>query len=230
MEKQHTPLSAWQERLFTWSGWEKIGLYRKQLIIALISLIFIIWMLGFAFSRSEKSSTVALFQAQNLVQKFQENQLDKQTAEQNLTQLELLAPIGSDLSKRFSGYIAQEQLIQGSPFEKARIETSKKVLRTNNLDLYEQLNQICQWQKEEDSEKALSALADVLEKSEDTPYVHFYALLMQAALLQKAHIDNSTSIEQARAQLQASPEVRLLFESWDLGNEDDFFKSLTTLS
>jgi hypothetical protein len=192
--------------------------YRWQLIGSAFCLVALIWLIGWWFARSESSSVVQVLRAEAIVQRLKNPEASPGTAgisvEQDLKRLQDLAKNGTPLASRFSGVIAEEEVVQHvQPISEQRFSVASENLDYAHLPLDASLVQATLLFQAGKLDEALKAIDSILEKSVETfPEVHAYALLQKATILRKQNIPNSAVITELEAFLSTHNDVDSSFD------------------
>ena len=223
LPEAHFP--GWYERILLWSGWESLVEYRRQLLGVVLCLALFIFCIGWWFAKNESSSIGSTLRAEAIVQRLQSPESTPETsktaADIDLQRLNELASKGSSLSSRFSGVIAEEDLIQHvEPLSSERFAIASKNLTLATLDLHSELVESTLFSQQGRIDDALRVLDNVIAKSltqESTPLfpeLHAYALLQKATLLCEQKKSNSAVVDELQQFLDSHPSVETSFDSW----------------
>ena len=212
------PTLNWHERWLHWSGWEQIVEYRWQLIGSTVCLVALVWLLGWWFARTESSSVAQTLRAEAIVQRLRNPESTPEVSEisvqQDLERLKELCPLKTPLGTRFSGVIAEEEVLQNvQPISEERFSIASKNLEQASLSLESSLVLATQLSEEGKIDEALRTLDDTISKSgDDFPQAHAYALLQKAALLREQKKANSEVIEEVERFISSHPDVEATFD------------------
>lgn len=192
----------WHERLLNWSGWEKMAEYRAQFIGAALSLVVIVILIGLWYSRSESSSVANTLRAEAIVHRLRLEEVapekSENSTETDLTRLKELSPPRSALFSRFSGVVAEEEVLQHvQPLSKSRFDMASLTLCNASLPLFSSLTTETYLSHEGKGDDALRLLDETIDKTkEQYPIVHMYALLQKAVLLREQQKANASVIDE----------------------------------
>lgn len=212
------PTLHWRERLIHWSGWEKMVEYRRQLIGITLCLIAVIWLFGWWFARQQSSSVADTLRAEMIVQRLR-NPLStpdasKIAVDSELQHLAELAPVKSPLAARFSGMIAQEEVLQDvHPLSEERFSIASDNLIQAQLPLNSALVKATQLSSDGKIDEALHQIEEILSQSKNVlPQVYGYALLQKATLLRQQKMSNGMVLSELENFLSSHPDVEAAFD------------------
>ena len=226
------PPLNWHDRILNWSGWEQMAEYRWQLIGAAVSLVAVVWLLGWWFARSESSSVANNIRADLIVQRLRNPGSSAASSEvsvqQDLQRLEDLCPKGTPLATRFSGVIAEEQILQNvHPLSNQRFSTASESLAESNLPFDSAIVLATKLTEEGKNEEALRIIDDTIAKTgADFPEAHAYALLQKITLLRGLKKANAEVIEDLQQFLASHPDVQSSFDLIFSGKAQDILAFL----
>jgi hypothetical protein len=222
----------WHDRILNWSGWEQMAEYRWQLIGAAVSLVAVVWLLGWWFARSESSSVANSVRADLIVQRLRNPGSSSASSEvsvqQDLQRLEGLCPHGTPLAARFSGVIAEEQILQNvHPLSNQRFSVASENLVQSNLPLESAIVLAAKLTEEGKNEESLRIIDDIIAKTDaDFPAAHAYALLQKITLLRKLKQSNANVVEDLQQFLAFHPDIQSSFDLIFSGKTQDILAFL----
>ena len=228
---------TWYDRIAHWSGWEKMVEYRAQFIGGTLCFVALVWLIGWWFASSESSSMAHALRAEAIVQRLQAPGSTPDTSEpavgQDLQRLVDLAPLGSPISTRFSGVIAEEEILQHvHPLTQARFDIAAQNLVQATLPIDASIPKATFLSKQGNGDDAIRVLDEMITSSagegggQPFPEVHAYALLQKIALLRAQHKPNGAVIDELRLYLSSTPDVEASFNHWLSGKSSQFLSFL----
>ena len=222
----------WHERLVHWSGWEQLAEHRRPVIAAIVLILVFLWLMGWWVAHSSTSSVASALRAEALVQRLQAPESNPKspeiTVEEAKRRLEALVPTGSSLSARFSGVLAEEEVLQRvQPITVDRFTVAIQNLQHASLPIDASLTQATELTKEGKTDSALQTLSSVLEHTK-TPFfvARAYALVQKAALLRDQHVSNGEVIDELQALLASNSNVGEATDRWFSGKTDQVLSAL----
>ena len=230
-------LPTWYDRLLMWSGWESVVEYRGQVITGIVCLIAGAWLIGWWLSRSESSSVSQTLRAEVIVERLRSPgatpQKEGYSVEKDAQQLALLASVGTPIGDRFSGVVAEEELLaHTTPLVAQRFDTAVHQLTEASLPLQSTVVRATLLANEGQVEQALNLLDELLGNSaliqSDTafPQLRAYALLQKAAVLHGQKKPNSAVIDELHQWMNSHPQVEQAMDSWVSGESAQLIDSL----
>ena len=160
----------WYENLIHWSGWEDLYEHRRKVALVVFLCLIVIGFIGWLVSRHASESVYSTVRAEMVVDRLlkregssAEEEID---ASEETKRLESLAPLKSELGKRFSGIIAQEEVLLDDKIDVNRFQVAASALNHANLPLQAlvvEATQLCaenKWQE---------FFADAVHKAEHYP-------------------------------------------------------------
>lgn len=234
MEPQQRPpvelRPHWHDRLIHWSGWEQLSERRRPVLGALILILLCVWMIVWWVGRRSTTSVASALRAEALVQRLRSPKetpdLPSMTVKEERERLEALVPVKSALSPRFSGVLAEEEVVQRvQPITKDRFIVAIQNLRQASLPVDAAVTEATELTKEGKTVDALQTL-DTVTQETAFPVVRAYALLQKAVLLRDQHVSNGEVIDELQTLLQSSSMVRDVVDQWFSGQGD---RALTAL-
>jgi hypothetical protein len=223
----------WHERLLHWSGWEHVIEYRWQLIGISLCLITMIWILAWWFARSESTSLSQTLRAEAIVQKLRNPESAPEpseiSVEKALQRLKELIPLGTPLATRFSGVIAEEEVMQHvHPISQERFSIASENLLQARLPTKSSLVLATQLSQDGKIDEALLIIDDIIAKSAvNFPQEHAYALLQKASLLREQKKANGAVIHELEQFLTSHPDIEASFDHVFSGKARDILAFLT---
>ena len=217
-QKPIEPSLHWHDRLLHWSGWEQMVEYRRQLIGITVCLVVVIGLIGWWIARRESSSVTDVIRAEIVVQRLRNAGASPEAptipVQTDLKRLEELSPLGTQLSSRFSGVIAEEEVLQDViPLSEERVTIATDNLLQANLPLDGAIVKATQLTNDGKVDEAMRIIDETIVKSrDDFPQIHGYALLQKATLLHQQHRSNITVISELETFLSSNPEVDSSFD------------------
>jgi hypothetical protein len=230
--QQHPPIPPvqfrpqWHERLVHWSGWEQLAEHRRPVIAAIVLILVLLWLMGWWVARSSTSSVASTLRAEALVQRLQAPESTPKspeiTVEDAKKRLETLVPTGSSISARFSGVLAEEEVLQRvQPITVDRFTVAIQNLQQASLPIDASLTQATELTKEGKIDSALQTLNSVVEDTKTQFFVaRAYALLQKAVLLREQHVSNGEVIDELQTLLTSNANVGEAADQWFSGKTD----------
>jgi hypothetical protein len=213
------------ERILAWKGWEKIWHERAKIFAYTFLIIALLSIIGFFLSKSATSSIQKKMAAQDLALQLQVPKEGPQIQQDQESQ-RLIDIVQSDtsLQKRFSGVVAEEEIIRSLPLSKESFSQAAKVLQEASLPLYEQFVQASYLVEDKKYTDALKLLDTMKEQSSsyNVP-ITFAAILLQKAYLLKITAGNfQGTVDELKAYLKGHPDIVPVLDSW-FPDGDDLF-------
>jgi hypothetical protein len=235
---QHPPIPPaelrphWHERLVHWSGWEQLAEHSRPVIAGVVLMLVCLWLIGWWVARSSTTSVASALRAEVLVQKLQAPgataKTSEITVEEEMKRLEALVPVGSGLSARFAGVLAEEEVLQRHlPITTARFTVAAQNLQEASLPIDASLTRATELTKEGKTDSALQVFNTVIEdKGAQFPIARAYALLQKAVLFRDQHVSNGEVIDELQAFLLANPTACEAVDHWFSGKADQSLAAL----
>jgi hypothetical protein len=192
--------------------------YRAQLIGGTLCLFVLVILSGWWYSRRESSSVASTIRAEAIVQRLRQSKASPETADisvqQGLQRLEELTPQGTSLFTRFSGVVAEEEVLQNvQPLSKDRFDIASKNLEQADLPIDSSITSATFLSRSGNVDEALRLLDQTIEKSGDRfPMAHAYALLQKAELLREQNKTNTAEIDELTRYMSSHPELEASFD------------------
>lgn len=233
LPKSQQPSLSWHERLLHWSGWERMVEYRWQLIGGTLLVVLFVWLFGWFMARRQSSSVVDTLRAEMMVYRLKNPGAAPGTpataVDVDFHRLEELCPPQTALGKRFSGVLAQEQILQDiRPLSAIFFSTAAETLSEAQLPLHGACTQAAMATGNGKNDEALKCIDKILEKTGDQfPQLHGYALLQKAALLCQLKRPNGATIEELREFVASHPQVEKTFDIICAGRTQELLSLLT---
>ncbi len=221
MDPHHKSIESslhWHERLLHWSGWEQIVEYRCQLIGLSVAIIALVSLFGWWVARRQSSSVADTLRAEMIVHRLRHPEASSESppisVSRDLQRLEDLAPLGTPLGARFSGVIAQEEIVQGGqPISQERFSVASEALLQAQLPLHSACVQATMLSASGNIDEAIGVLNTIIEKTgEEFPNLHGYALLEKISSLRAQQKSNRTVIAELERFLASHPETAAAFD------------------
>jgi hypothetical protein len=208
------------ERLSGWSGWENLYEHRNKLFAGVIIFLAVIFGFFSMLSRYTASSATSIIKAEKIVEKLRnptttpEEPSSTTSYSDLLDRLEAIVPTKGDLAKRFSGVIAQEEVLQKLPLNDNRWQTAHNVLISDALSAYEKILTITKATHESHFEEALTTIDELSKKEEVQKSAVFYSylLLQKASILFEQKKNNKQIIDELHDLISKNEDVQVIFD------------------
>ena len=206
--------------------------YRWHLIGISVFLVAVIWLLGWWFAKSESSSVTNSLRADLIVQRLRNPGSSTASPEvsvkQDLQRLEDLCPERTRLATRFSGVIAEEQILQDIyPLSNQRFSVASENLVQSNLTFDSAIVLATKLTEDGKNEEALGIIDDTIAKTgTEFPETHAYALLQKITILRRLKKSNTDVIEDLQQFLASHLDVQSSFDLIFSGKVQDILAFL----
>lgn len=224
MEPHHAPTPKpdshpprWYEYVIHWSGWETAYEHRRRVALVVALCLLCAGFIGWLFVRRASASVYSTVRAEMIVDRLtQGNEPEKEEVDavQETKRLEALAPLHSELGSRFSGVIAQEEVLNGSTIDCNRFHVAAQELTRSNLPLQALVVKATQLCAENKPQEALQVIDQILDKGKKCKELYTYALLQKATLLRTMNQPNDKVITEIKEIIANSPTISASIEEW----------------
>ena len=234
MESQQHPSVElrlhWHERLIHWSGWERLAEYRRSVFIIAILALACVWLIGWWVAKRSTTSVASAIRAEAFVERLRSPgnaaEAPAMTIEEARKRLEALIPPYSALGVRFSGILAEEEVLERvQPITEARFATAVRNLREASLPTDVAVTEATKLTKEGKTEDALQALSKIIDEP-SFPLARAYALVQKALLLHDQRSSNEEVVDEFQAFLRSNAAVREAVDQWVSNRNDQLLSVL----
>ncbi len=211
----HPP--RWYEYALHWSGWEMIYEHRRKVASGVAFCLIFAGFIGWLYARRATSSVQSIMRAERIVNQLTQGpgpDQEEVDAAQETKRMEVLAPVNSQLGRRFSGVIAQEEVLNKLPIDADRFHAAVQELTEAKLPLQALVVEATKLSAENKPHEALQIIETLLSKAKANTNLYTYALLQKASLLRTLNQPNESVITEIKEILSQSPRLSDSLEEW----------------